>query len=50
MSGGAMERRRYLGLVDEAIVEGRAAADGYESVAALIGRTLAIEGGVTPGG
>ncbi len=47
MSGGAMERRRYLGLVEKAIVETPAPSDGYVAVAALIARTLAIEGGVT---
>ena len=46
MSGGAMERRRYLGLVERAIVQNRAPSDGYVAVAALIARTLAIEGGV----
>lgn len=46
MSGGALERRRYLGLVDQAVAGSAEPKDGYVAVAALIARTLALEGGV----
>ena len=46
VGAGVMERRRYLGLVDRAIDDDRAPADGYLTVASLIARTLALDGGV----
>ncbi|MFZ0323619.1 MAG: LuxR C-terminal-related transcriptional regulator [Actinomycetes bacterium] len=47
LSASTVDRNRYLGLVDRAIDNDLAPADGYVASAALIARTLALEGGVT---
>ena len=41
-----MKDNRYLGLVEQAVNQGLAPEDGYAAAAALIARTLALEGGV----
>jgi LuxR family maltose regulon positive regulatory protein len=46
-SGGAMKVNRYLGLVEQAVSRGIEPADSYSAAAALIGRTLALSGGVS---
>ena len=46
-SGGAMKVNRYLGLVEQAVRQGLEPADSYAATAALIGRTLALTGGVS---
>ena len=48
MGAGAMERRRYLGLINRAHTDRQSAPNAYVESAALICRALAIEGGVGP--
>ena len=46
-NGGSMKVNRYLGLVEQAVRQGLEPADSYAATAALIGRTLALTGGVS---